>query len=152
MGELDEADHPVRRQLKRVVILVQKEVAERLTARPGDAAYSQLSVQMQYWAEITWVKTVPARCFVPAPKVDSAAVCLTPYPTLPVSVRSLSVLRQVVKAAFAHRRKTLWNNLKATPWAEAAKYALETVGLDPGLRAQAVSVAQFGALADALTL
>jgi 16S rRNA (adenine1518-N6/adenine1519-N6)-dimethyltransferase len=98
-----------------LVLLMQKEVAERLCARPGRKAFGALSVRVQYLAECEWVCDVPARAFQPPPKVDSAVVRLKPRRSL-LSVDRPQRLETLIKVGFANRRKMLRNNLKGL-WA-----------------------------------
>ena len=101
-----------------LVLLMQKEVAERLCARPGRKAFGALSVRVQYLAECEWICDVPARAFQPPPKVDSAVVRLKPRRSL-LAVDSPQRLETLVKVGFANRRKMLRNNLKGL-WAGVA--------------------------------
>ncbi|MGQ9866294.1 MAG: 16S rRNA (adenine(1518)-N(6)/adenine(1519)-N(6))-dimethyltransferase RsmA [Pseudanabaenaceae cyanobacterium] len=99
-----------QRQFERVVLLVQQEIADRLTAVPCTKAYGALSVRMQYLTKTEVVCTVPPQAFVPPPKVTSAVVSLIPKPLVSTHPK---LLETVTKAGFANRRKFLRNNLKA---------------------------------------
>lgn len=151
-GELADPDYPVRQHLERVVLMVQQEVAHRLAAQPGDKAYGQLTVQVQFWFDAELVFHVPKSAFYPQPKVDSAVVKLTPRRNPAVQVQDLAVFSRLVKTAFAHRRKTLINNLKLGQYGsdQQLKTLLQEVGISSMARPQEVSIKQFGALADAV--
>ena len=145
-----------RRLIGRAVLVVQREVAQRLTARPGTKAYGRLSVLGQYSWEITQVLSIPRCAFFPQPKVDS--ICLRFLPMAIPSVRVLDerAFFELVRLAFAHRRKTLANclsdpraGLLARPEAQAL---LAGAGLPDGVRGERLSVAQFARLANALSI
>jgi 16S rRNA (adenine1518-N6/adenine1519-N6)-dimethyltransferase len=126
-------------------LMFQKEVAERIVAVPGTAAYGRLSVLAQLRADARIEMLLPARAFTPAPKVDSAVVRLVPkLPDIPFRV---ATLERVTAAAFGQRRKMLRQSLKGVPGAAAA---LEQLGIDPTLRAESLPVTAFASLARAL--
>ncbi|MBI4004338.1 MAG: ribosomal RNA small subunit methyltransferase A [Candidatus Omnitrophica bacterium] len=144
-----------RRAIREVWLILQEEVADRLTAKPGTKAYGRLSVLGQYCWDIDKVMAVPRRAFFPQPDVNSACLHLRPHPRPPAAVVEESLMFEVVKAAFAHRRKTLANCLSAhepkltsRPQAEAL---LREVGLPVAVRGEQLSLAQFAALANALS-
>lgn len=125
-------------------LLVQREVAQRVVAEPGGAAYGSLSVFVAYYAAARIVATVPAGAFLPPPKVESAVVHLVPHSEPPVEEPPERLFR-VTRAAFGQRRKTLRNALSAgldLP-ADAVADALSAAAVDPGLRAEALGVAEF---------
>jgi 16S rRNA (adenine1518-N6/adenine1519-N6)-dimethyltransferase len=126
-------------------VMLQREVVERMVATPSTSQYGRLSVMLQYRFEMEPILAVPATAFDPAPEVESAVVRLAPFPRLPHPARDEARLRMVVTAAFSQRRKTLRNALKG--YFGAADF--ERLGLDGGLRAQDLSVADFVRLADA---
>jgi 16S rRNA (adenine1518-N6/adenine1519-N6)-dimethyltransferase len=126
-------------------LMFQKEVAERITARPGEDAYGRLSVIAQAVCETRIVMDLPARAFVPPPKVASAVVRLTPRsPAPPADV--LSALERVTAGAFGQRRKMLKSSLKALG-GEALLTACE---IDPAARAEVLTVEQFLRLGQAV--
>ncbi|SEM60801.1 16S rRNA (adenine(1518)-N(6)/adenine(1519)-N(6))-dimethyltransferase RsmA [Halomonas caseinilytica] len=127
--------------------MLQKEVVERLSAAPGDAERGRLSVLAQYHCHVESLFTVPPEAFVPRPKVESAIVRLTPHEVPPHRARDEVLLFEVVREAFAQRRKTLRNNLKRRLSGEA----LSALDIDPGRRPQTLSVAEFVRIADHLT-
>ena len=124
------------------VLMFQKEVAERITARPNQPAYGRLSVIAQAVCVAEIAMTLPARAFTPPPKVDSAVVQFTPRPERPPEAL-LEALQRVTAAAFGQRRKMLRSSLKAVGGAAL----WDKAGIDPSLRAEALSVDNFLALA-----
>lgn len=137
---------------KSIVVLVQKEVADRLRAGPGTSDYGSLSVFAQFHAEVEVVGVVPRGVFYPPPKVDSAIVRLTPRAAPPVDVADPALFEQVVRAAFGQRRKTLSNALSALPDRSRAEIlaALEAAGIDPQRRGETLDMAAFAAIVNAL--
>lgn len=141
-----------KRFFQRLVLMVQKEVAQRLVAHPGSSEYGAMSVFVQYHAKAQLVTTVSRHSFLPPPNVDSAVVRLDPRPEPPQPVSDEKQLFAVVHAAFAARRKTLLNTLSgglARP-KEAVAAALQRAGIDPQRRGETLSVAEFITLAEAL--
>ncbi|WP_104202667.1 16S rRNA (adenine(1518)-N(6)/adenine(1519)-N(6))-dimethyltransferase RsmA [Billgrantia saliphila] len=126
--------------------MLQKEVVDRLAAAPGGGDWGRLSVMAQYRCRVDALFTVPPEAFVPRPKVDSAIVRLTPHTALPWPADDEALLFQVVRQAFAQRRKTLRNNLKGVVDAGA----LEALGIDPGRRPQTLGVEEFVRIANHL--
>lgn len=126
-------------------LMFQKEVADRIVARPGTPAYGRLSVLAQYRCDVRIVMNLPARAFTPPPKVDSAVVHLCPRP--PHTPVELRLLERVTAAAFGQRRKMLRQSLKSLP---GAVEALTGLGIDPTARAEVLDVADFTAIARAL--
>lgn len=140
-----------------LVIMMQKEVAERVTSTPGSKAYGSLSIAVQYYmdAEISFI--VPKTVFVPQPNVDSAIIKLTRRETPAVEVIDEKVFFEVTRAAFVQRRKTLWNNLigrygKNDLVKEKLIEALEYAEIDPKRRGETLSLTEFGKLADGVYL
>jgi 16S rRNA (adenine1518-N6/adenine1519-N6)-dimethyltransferase len=131
-----------------VVFLVQKEVADRVTARPGTAAYGALSVGVQAVARAERVFVVPAGAFQPPPKVDSAVVRLTPLADPLVSDGDVPPFRRMVTGLFSYRRKQLRRGLREfTGWhADRVEPLLARCGLDPTARPETLSPAAFVAL------
>ena len=137
-------------KVSELVIMVQKEVGERLCAAPGSKAYGAVTVMVQYAATVARAFDVGRHAFVPAPEVDSTILHLIPYEKLPIQAQSDAVLRRVVKAAFSQRRKTLRNSLSSLGCDKALiKQALEAASIEDSRRAETLSVAEFVALADA---
>lgn len=137
-------------KVSELVIMVQKEVGERLCAAPGSKAYGAVTVMVQYAATVARAFDVGRHAFMPAPEVDSTILHLIPYEKRPIQAQSDAVLRRVVKAAFSQRRKTLRNSLSSLGCDKALiKQALEAAGIEDSRRAETLSVAEFVALADA---
>lgn len=134
-----------RATVRRAVVMVQREVQARLTAPPGSKTYGALSVFTQASFEISPVIRVPPGAFHPPPKVESAVVRLDVLATPRADERP--AFREIVKAAFGQRRKTLRNALK--PLGPAAVDAIEAAGVDPRARAETLSVEQLDAIARA---
>lgn len=127
--------------------MLQKEVVNRLVAKPGTKAFGRLSVMTQYYCDVEDVLDVPPSAFYPQPKVESAVVRLVPYQLSPYSAVAWSDLERLVACAFGMRRKTLANNLKPLLSVEQIK----TIDIDPGLRPEQLSVAQYGLLTTLMT-
>lgn len=142
------------RCFENITVMIQKEAAQRLCATPSSAAYNASSVYAQWFAEPRILFDVPPDCFVPQPAVTSSVIALTPRKTPPVPVLREEVFLRVVRAAFAQRRKTLVNAL-ASGFGKLDKAALTQAVLDAGLpvhvRGEALSIAEFAAVADCLT-
>jgi 16S rRNA (adenine1518-N6/adenine1519-N6)-dimethyltransferase len=133
----------------RIVLLVQKEVAERLCAKPGSRNFGALSVRVQYLAESHLVCTVPAKAFYPPPKVDSAVVALRPRPVDP-PVDNPRRLETLLKLGFATKRKMLRNNLKGIIDRDRLTTLLESLEINPQARAEDLSVADWIAFSNRL--
>ena len=137
------------------VVMMQKEVADRISAQPNTKAYGSLSIAVQYYMTAKVAFIVPRTVFVPAPNVDSAILKMVRRPEPAVAVEDESFFFKVSKASFTHRRKTLWNNLtgyfgKAEEVKDKLTKALVQAGLSPSVRGEALSLAEFARLADAL--
>ncbi|MCC5791245.1 MAG: 16S rRNA (adenine(1518)-N(6)/adenine(1519)-N(6))-dimethyltransferase RsmA [Legionellaceae bacterium] len=127
--------------------MLQKEVVERMAAEPGTKTYGRLSVICQYYCHVEHLFTVPAHCFTPAPKVESAIVRLSPHTTAIYPPIARPALEAITARGFSMRRKTLANNLKGYLSAEQ----LRTLQIDPTQRPEQVAVADWVRLAQALT-
>ncbi|MBI3330487.1 MAG: ribosomal RNA small subunit methyltransferase A [Candidatus Omnitrophica bacterium] len=139
-----------RRTIRKIVLILQEEVAQRLTAAPGTKAYGRLTLLGQYCWDITPLLAVPRRAFFPQPAVDSQCVQLLPKSTQAVRVAEERLFFGLVKRAFAHRRKTLVNCLcgpGGMPRAEA-ETLVAALGLPASVRGEALSLEQFAALAN----
>lgn len=124
--------------------MLQKEVVDRLAAKPGDKLYGRLGIMAQYYCDVEPLFIVPPEAFDPVPKVDSAIVRLVPFKQKPQTAKCLTTLQGVVRTSFGMRRKTLRNNLKSLISAER----LETLGINPALRPEVLSLADFICIAD----
>jgi 16S rRNA (adenine1518-N6/adenine1519-N6)-dimethyltransferase len=132
-----------------IVLLVQKEVAERLYAKPGSRAFGALSVRVQYLADCELVCLVPASSFQPPPKVDSAVVQLTPR-SLTVAADNLAQLEHLVKLGFASKRKMLRNNLKGVLDRNDLAMLMSELAIAETARAEDLSVEQWVSLSNQL--
>lgn len=139
--------------LKRLALMVQKEVADKIMASPGDENWGMLAVRCQYYSCPELAMEVPAACFTPVPKVDSAFVVLPMRDRPAVSVRCEDDFFRVAGAAFALRRKTMLNNLCATFRLDRAAAAemMRTAALDEKIRGERLTLEELGRLADAYT-
>ena len=129
------------------VVMLQKEVVERMASKPGSKQYGRLSVMLQQRYNIEYLFTVPPGAFFPPPKVDSAIARLTPLSDVPHPVTNQDDFAKLVKQAFSQRRKTLRNTLKGLLDADQ----IESTGVQPSARAETLSIAQFAALANLYT-
>ncbi|MDF2568579.1 MAG: rsmA [Sporomusa sp.] len=135
-----------------LVTMVQKEVAERMVAKPGGKDYGALTVAVQYYTEPEIMFIVPPKAFVPAPAVESAVIRCTVRTEPPVKLESEKMFFRVVKAAFAQRRKTLSNTLKAGGLEkELLDQVLAQTGIDGMRRGEQLSLEEFAAIANAWT-
>mgnify|MGYP002734889218 FL=1 len=137
------------------VVMMQKEVADRISAEPNTKAYGSLSIAVQYYMTAKVAFVVPRTVFVPAPNVDSAILKMTRREQPLVQVKDEDFFFRVSKISFVHRRKTLWNNLtshfgKADETKAKLEQALEIAEIKPSIRGEALSIAEFAKLADAL--
>lgn len=137
------------------VVMMQKEVADRISAQPNTKAYGSLSIAVQYYMTAKVAFIVPRTVFVPAPNVDSAILKMVRRPEPAVAVEDEKFFFKVSKASFTHRRKTLWNNLtgyfgKTEEIKDKLTKALEQAGLSPSVRGEALGLEEFASLADAL--
>lgn len=141
--------------IRGIVVMIQKEVAERIAAHPGTKQYGSLSIAAQYYAEATIEMIVPKTVFIPQPNVDSAVLKLTLRSDPAVSVKDEQFFFKLIKASFAQRRKTLMNNLTHNLFSKDEKEKLETVlqecQIDPIRRGETLSIEEFAKLANALT-
>jgi len=134
-------------RIKAIHVVIQLEVAERLTAQPGSRAYGYLSVLAQYYSQPAIRLRIPPGAFQPPPKVFSALVSLPlPGAGAELGIKDEAVFFEFVKLCFAQKRKTIWNNLRASLKEAAAKHILEAAGIDPHVRAERLTLAQFAAL------
>lgn len=134
---------------KNIIIMVQKEVAERIVAKPGKKDYGALSLAVSYYAEAKIIENVPADKFIPKPKVDSAVVALRLLDKPPVEAEEKDYFR-LVKAAFSQRRKTLINALSnsgAYKDKDHIRSVLESMGYAPNIRGEVLSMQEFSDLA-----
>lgn len=139
--------HPHPTPFESIVLLVQQEIAARLTAAPGSRICGALSIRVQYLAECNIVCTVPPKAFHPPPKVSSAVVCLRPRP-FPVPANDRAHLQQLITAGFSSKRKMLRNNLSGMIQRDRLLSLFETLQISENVRAEQLSVANWVALSN----
>ena len=135
-----------------ITVMVQKEVADRVQVGPGSKDYGALSLAVQYYASPYIVANVPPNCFIPRPNVGSAVIRLTRYQEPPVQVKDPKLMFKLIRASFNQRRKTLQNGLNNSPEISFSKEeitkAIESLGVSPSVRGEALSLEQFAQLAN----
>lgn len=139
----------------RMVFMVQKEVALRMTAAPGGKDYGALSVAVQYYSNPRRVFDVAPHCFIPQPEVDSSVIRLDINKTPPVELVSKDMFFKIVKASFGQRRKTmvnaLYNLANLNKSKEEIKEILKRLGIDENARGESLSITQFAELSNAFS-
>ena len=139
--------------IKSMVVMIQKEVADRMQAKPGTKDYGSLSVAVQYYCEPKIITRVPPSAFMPQPNVESTVIRLTLLEAPRVKVKNEELLFQVVRAAFGKRRKTLLNALTSSGLGiekERVRAALATAQIEENRRGETLTIEEFGILADAV--
>lgn len=140
--------------LENIVVMIQKEVAERMAASPGGKDYGSLSIAVQYYSEPELVCIVPPSVFIPQPNVASAVIKLRVRKTPPVQVDNEAFMFEVVQSSFAQRRKTIANNLKTRFFAGEGREQLEKLlaeaNIEPTRRAETLSIEEFATLSNIL--
>ena len=135
-----------------ITVMVQKEVADRMQVGPGTKDYGALSLAVQFYAKPQIVANVPPNCFIPRPNVGSAVIRLTRYQEPPVQVKDPKLMFKLIRASFNQRRKTLQNGLNNSPEISFSKEeitkAIESLGVSPSVRGEALSLEQFAQLAN----
>lgn len=144
-----------RLPIRGIVVMLQKEVAERISAKPSTKEYGSLSIAIQYYTEPEVVMIVPKTVFMPQPNVDSAVIRLTKREKPLVAVKDEDFFFQVTRASFAQRRKTIVNNLvgqleNGKERKELIIESLQAAGIEPTRRGESLSIEEFAALSDAL--
>lgn len=141
--------------IENITVMVQKEVADRMQVGPGSKEYGALSLAVQYYASPYIVANVPPNCFIPRPNVGSAVIRLTRYQEPPVQVKDVKLMFRLIRASFNQRRKTLQNGLNNSPELSFPKEkiaaVIESLGLPPAVRGEALTLEQFAALANAFS-
>ncbi|MGB4497663.1 MAG: 16S rRNA (adenine(1518)-N(6)/adenine(1519)-N(6))-dimethyltransferase RsmA [Methylococcaceae bacterium] len=130
-----------------MIFMLQKEVVNRICAKPNNNSYGRLSVMMQYYCATEWLFDVPPESFNPVPKVMSAMVRLVPHITPPFEVDDVKMLGKIVTEAFSQRRKTLRNSLKNS----LSEAEISELGIDASLRAENISLRDFALMANAVS-
>ena len=145
---------PNERLFKSFVIMIQKEVADRMSAEPGNKDYGALSLMIQYYGEPRIVMDVAPSAFYPAPDVTSSVVRIDRYEVPPVEAEDPDKMFALIRAAFGKRRKTFVNAVSSDPQLnlspDAIRNALETMGLDVSVRGERLSLAEFARLSGLL--
>jgi 16S rRNA (adenine1518-N6/adenine1519-N6)-dimethyltransferase len=144
-----------RLNLSSITLMVQKEVAQRITASPGSKDYGVLTLSVQYYAVPELAAIVPAEAFMPVPGVDSAVIHMKVREKAPVSLEDESLFFRVIKAAFAQRRKTLLNALKGSDIKidrEIMEELLSSCHIDPKRRGETLSMDEFAELSNKISL
>ncbi|MFB4333210.1 16S rRNA (adenine(1518)-N(6)/adenine(1519)-N(6))-dimethyltransferase RsmA [Paenibacillus sp. CR_12] len=140
--------------LENIVVMIQKEVAERMAAAPGSKDYGSLSIAVQYYSEPKLVCIVPHTVFIPQPNVESAVIRLAVREQPPVRVEDERFFFEVVQASFAQRRKTIANNLKSRFFPgegrERLEQLLQEAGIDPSRRGETLSIEEYARLSNVL--
>lgn len=153
LGEVDDLENKNRNSISQVVLMVQYEVAKRLTANEKSPSkeFGLLSILAQFWSDVEFIKKVPSRSFFPAPKVDSAIVKLTVRKEPLLKISNYSFFRKVVKGCFATRRKNIKNSLVNVGFAKnAVEKTLKDLNIDENLRGETLSINQIGNLSEKL--
>lgn len=137
------------------VVMMQREVADRISAQPNSKSYGSLSIAVQYYMTAKVAFIVPRTVFVPAPNVDSAILKMVRRDQPAIGVKDEAFFFKVSKASFTHRRKTLWNNLtsyfgKSNEVKTKLESALDNAELSPSVRGEALDLQEFARLADSL--
>lgn len=139
-----------------MVFMVQKEVADRMGAKPGKKDYGALSVAVQYYSNPTKMFNVPPHCFIPQPGVDSSVIKLDIFDKPPVELENTEFFFKTVKAAFGQRRKTLLNALSNSgcfnQTKEEIREILNSKGIEENQRGETLSIMQFAELSNAFYL
>ena len=140
--------------IESITVMVQKEVADRMQVGPGTKDYGALSLAVQYYAQPYIVANVPPNCFMPRPKVGSAVIRLTRHTEAPVKTVDEKLMFRLIRASFNQRRKTLVNSLKNSSelsfGKEEIQEAIAACGFSEGVRGEALTLADFAALTNAL--
>lgn len=136
--------------LENIVVMIQKEVADRMAAKPGGKEYGSLSIAVQYYCIPEVVTIVPRTVFIPQPNVDSAVIRLKVREQPPVEVEDEAFFFDVVQSSFVQRRKTIYNNLAAKYFTKETKSRLEAIlhesGIDPSRRGETLSMEEYSVL------
>lgn len=138
-----------------ITVMVQKEVADRMQAKPGSKDYGALSLAVSYYSNPKIVANVPPNCFIPRPKVGSAVICLDVYDEPPVKVKDEVLMFKLIRAAFNQRRKTLVNSIANSAELGFSKEDITCVlgemEMSEMIRGEALGIEQFAALSDRLS-
>ena len=135
-----------------ITVMMQKEVADRIRSAPGNRTYGAISVAVQYYCDVTKITDVPKEAFIPRPKVESTVLKLEPIQGKRAELKDEKEFFRCVRAGFAQRRKTLLNSLSSAGGIEKAKAReiLDLAGIDPGRRAETLTVEEFAKIANVI--
>ncbi|AAK80927.1 MULTISPECIES: 16S rRNA (adenine(1518)-N(6)/adenine(1519)-N(6))-dimethyltransferase RsmA [Clostridium] len=134
---------------KSLTIMIQKEVGDRIAAKPSTKDYGALTLLVQYYCDVKVVRVVKPSCFIPQPKVDSLVIRLDKLEKPRVQVKDEKLFFNVIRSAFNMRRKTLWNAMKGLKLSsEDLEKAFEAAGIDSKRRGETLSIEEFGKLSD----
>lgn len=140
-----------KHKFKSLTIMIQKEVAERMNAEPGNKDYGALTLLVQYYCNTKIVRKVPPACFIPRPKVDSIVIRLDKLDEPKVKVDNEKLFFDIIRSSFNMRRKTLWNGVKSIgPDKEKLEAAFEKAGVDPKRRGETLSIEEFATLSNCI--
>ena len=136
--------------IESITVMIQKEVAERLGAEPGNKDYGAITLSINYYSDANIVMNVPSSCFMPKPNVDSAVIRMDIYDKPPVKTKDETKMFKIIKAAFSQRRKTLVNSVSGSTdiAKETILKSLNELGLSESVRGEALSLEQFAKLSD----
>lgn len=138
-----------KHKFQSLTIMIQKEVAERMNAKPGNKDYGSLSLLVQYYCNTEIIRKVPPQCFIPRPKVDSIVIKLERLKEPRVKVQNEKLFFDIIRNSFNMRRKTLWNGVKNIGLSkEKLELAFERANIDPKRRGETLTIQEFAALAD----
>jgi len=129
-----------------LVLMIQREVGERIVALPGSRTYGSLSIAIQTYMDVSIELLVPPEAFWPRPQVDSAVIKLVPLSTPRISIQDEQLFRSIVRAAFSSRRKVLRNSLSSLFPKHKSEQILESSEIDGKRRAETLSIEEFGRL------
>ena len=153
LGEIDDLENKNRTSISQIVLMVQYEVAKRLIANEKSPSkeFGLLSILAQFWADVEFIKKVPAHSFFPAPKVDSAIIKLSIKKEPLLKLSNYEFFRKVIKACFATRRKNIKNSLINAGFAKhAVEQTLKDLDIAENIRGESLSIAQMGILSEKL--
>lgn len=136
-------------KFKSLTIMIQKEVAERMNAKPGTKDYGALSLLVQYYCDTQIVRNVPPASFIPRPKVDSIVIRLDRLDEPKVKLDNEKLFFDVIRSSFNMRRKTLWNGVKSVGLdKDKLQLAFDNAGIDPKRRGETLSIQEFATLSN----
>lgn len=153
LGEVNDLNNANRNSISQVVLMVQYEVAKRLSANENSPSkeFGLLSILAQFWADVEFIEKVSARSFFPAPKVESAIVKLTVRKEPLLKLENYDFFKKVIKGCFATRRKNIKNSLVNVGFAKnAVEATLKELNIDENLRGETLSIEQMGRLSETL--